>query len=95
MKEHVKYVPLLLFVAFSLKLLVSGASWQDAPVFAILTGFAASMLNKEEEKILVSLSTRLKALEEHTVESKKETEELRSHVSSIKLGQQVRSAVKF
>ena len=95
MKQLVKYVPLLLFIAFSLKLLMSGASWQDAPIFAILTGFAATMINKEDETIVVSLSNRLKMLEDNLIESKKETEELRSHVSSIKLGQQVRSAVKF
>jgi hypothetical protein len=95
MKEYIKHIPLGLFVAFSVKMLISGASWQDAPIFAMLTGFAASMVNREEDKILNSLTGRLKALEEQSVEHKKEAEELRSHVSTLKLGQQVRSAVKF
>ena len=95
MKEYIKYIPLGLFVAFSVKMLISGASLQDAPIFAILTGFAGYMINREEDKILNSLTGRLKVLEEQSVEYKKETEDLRSHVSSMKLGQQVRSAVKF
>ena len=95
MKEYIKYIPLGLFVAFSVKMLISGASLQDAPIFAILTGFAGYMINREEDKILNSLTSRLKVLEEQSVEYKKETEDLRSHVSSMKLGQQVRSAVKF
>jgi uncharacterized protein YdaL len=95
MKEYIKYIPLGLFVAFSVKMLMSGASLQDAPVFAILTGFAGYMINREEDKILNSLTGRLKKLEEQSTESKKEAEELRSHVSTIKLGQQIRSAVKF
>ena len=95
MKEYIKYIPLGLFVAFSVKMLMSGVSLQDAPVFAILTGFTGYMINREEDKILNSLTGRLKALEEQSIESKKEAEELRSHVSTMKLGQQVRSAVKF
>lgn len=95
MKEYIKYIPLGLFVAFSVKMLVSGASWQDAPVFAILAAFTLTMLNKEEETVINAFAARLKAMEEQTSEFKKETEELRSHVSSVKLGQQVRAAVKF
>lgn len=95
MKEYIKYIPLCLFVAFSVKMLISGATLQDAPAFAILTGFAGYMINREEDKILNSLTARLKAIEDQSTEYKKETEDLRSHVSSMKLGQQVRSAVKF
>jgi hypothetical protein len=53
------------------------------------------MINREENKNLKYLNDRLKALEDGASESKKEAEELRSHVSSIKLGQQIRTAVKF
>jgi hypothetical protein len=95
MKEYIKYIPLGLFVAFSVKMLINGVSLQDAPAFAIVTAFAGYMINKEENKNIKSLSDRLKILENSASESKKETEELRSHVSSIKLGQQMRSAVKF
>lgn len=95
MKEHIKYVLLLLFIAFNIKILVFGASWQDTLIFTTLAGLTITVINKEETPTLVSFSARLEELENNSVESKKETEELRSHVSSIKLGQQVRSSVKF
>jgi hypothetical protein len=95
MKEYIKYIPLGLFVAFSVKMLINGVSLQDAPAFAIIATFAGYIINREENKNLKYLNDRLKALEDGASESKKEAEELRSHVSSIKLGQQIRTAVKF
>lgn len=95
MKEHVKYIPLILFVAFCVKGLVLGVSLQEAPIFAIIAGFSAYLVNREEKKNLETIGNRLNKLEQETEAKNKEVEELRSHVSTLKLGQQVRSAVKF
>lgn len=95
MKEYIKYIPLGLFVAFSIKSLVNGASLQDAPVYAILALFTAYLVHRDEEKSLKKIHSKLEQLEKLNEVKTKEMEELRSHVSTIKLGQQVRSAVKF
>jgi len=95
MKEYIKYIPLGLFVAFCLKVLTNGASLHEAPTFAILAGFTAYLLNRDEEKNLEKINNRLAALEQQTSSKEKEIEELRSHVSTLKLGQQVRTVAKF
>ena len=95
MKEYIKYIPLGLFVAFSIKSLVNGASLQDAPVYAILALFTAYLVHRDEEKSLKKIHSKLEQLEKLNEVKTKEIEELRSHVSTIKLGQQVRNAVKF
>jgi uncharacterized membrane protein YgaE (UPF0421/DUF939 family) len=95
MKEYIKYIPLGLFVAFSLKSLVAGAVIQDAPVYAILAVFTAYLINRDEEKSLKNINDKLNQLEKLNEVKSKEIEELRSHVSTMKLGQQMRSAVKF
>lgn len=95
MKDYIKYIPLSLFVAFCVKMLISGASWQDAPIFAILAAFVLNLVNKEEEKQLKVINDRLNFLEKQNETKIKEMEELRSHVSSVKLGQQIKSAGRF
>ena len=95
MKEYIKYIPLSLFVAFCLKSLTVGVELKESPLFAILAVFSAYLIHKEEEKEKKLTLARLDALEKQTETKSKEVEELRSHVSSIKLGQQIRSAVKF
>lgn len=95
MKEYIKYIVLGLFVAFSVKMLMNGVSLQEAPAFAILAGLTAYLVNRDEEKNLEKLNNRLTALENQNSSKEKEIEELRSHVSTLKLGQQVRTVAKF
>jgi len=95
MKEYIKYISLGIFVAFCVKILMNGISFEDAPVFAIVAGFTAYLVNRDEEKNLEKINKRLTQLEHHVSEKEKQVEELRSHVSSLKLGQQMRSVAKF
>lgn len=95
MKEYIKYIPIGLFVAFCVKSLVVGVQLQEAPLFAILAAFSAYLVNRDEDKVRKVVLQRLDALEKQTEDKSKEIEDLRSHVSSIKLGQQIRTAVKF
>ena len=95
MKEYIKYIPLGIFVAFCSKALVIGASLTEAPALAIVALFSAYLVHRDEEKQLKSIMERLSALEKQGEDKTKEVEELRSHVSTLKLGQQMRSAVKF
>jgi len=95
MKEYIKYVPIGLFVAFCVKGLVVGVSVSEAPSLAIVALFSAYLVHRDEEKQLKAISERLSVLEKQNENKTKEMEELRSHVSTLKLGQQMRSAVKF
>lgn len=95
MKEYIKYIPIGLFVAFCVKSLVTGVQLHEAPLFAILAAFSAYLVNRDEDKARKVVLQRLDALEKQTEDKSKEIEDLRSHVSSIKLGQQIRTAVKF
>jgi hypothetical protein len=95
MKEYIKYIPLGLFVAFSVKGLVLGVSVQEAPVYAILALFTGYLVHRDEEKSLKQINDKLIEMDKINEQKFKEIEELRSHVSTLKLGQQVRGAVKF
>jgi hypothetical protein len=95
MKEYIKYIPLGLFVAFCVKSLVIGSSVTEAPSLAIIAIFSAYLVHRDEEKQLKAINDKLNVLEKQNENKTKEMEELRSHVSSVKLGQQMRSAVKF
>lgn len=95
MKEYIKYIPLGLFVAFCVKSLVVGVSVSEAPSLAIVAIFSAYLVHRDEEKQLKAINDKLNLLEKQNENKTKEIEELRSHVSSIKLGQQMRTAVKF
>jgi hypothetical protein len=95
MKEYIKYIPMGLFFAHSVKIIAVGASFQDAPILAITATFCAYLVSKEEQKALQKLSDKLVVLEQKTETTQSETEELRSHVSTLKLGQQVKSVARF
>ena len=95
MKEYIKYIPLGLFVAFSAKMLISGVSLETAPVFGILAAFSAYLINRDEKKNLEIINSRLQAIEGKLNSKEKEVEELRSHVSSLKLGQQMSKVARF
>lgn len=95
MKEYIKYIPLGLFVAFCIKSLVVGVSVTEAPSLAIIAIFSAYLVHRDEEKQLKAINDKLNLLEKQNENKTKEIEELRSYVSSIKLGQQMRTAVKF
>lgn len=84
-----------LFVAFSAKLIIIGAVLSDAPILAILAGFSGYLVNRDEEKNLEKIKNQFNSIEQKAQEQAKAIEELRSHVSTIKLGQQVKSVARF
>jgi hypothetical protein len=87
----VKNVALLSFVSFFIKILVVGAQYQDCALVAIICSLIGYLEYSSEKSELKELKDKQDKLQ-HSIElNKKEIEELRSHVSTIKLGNQVRS----
>lgn len=95
MKEYIKYVPLSLFVAFCVKSLVVGVTIAEAPALAIVAVFSAYLIHRDEDENKKAIEARLAALEKQQETKSKEMEDLRSHVSSVKLGQQIKSVGRF
>lgn len=95
MKDYIKYIPLGLFVAFCLKSLALGVNLHEAPLFAILAVFCAYLIQQDNQNEKSAVESRLAALEKLQEAKSKEIEDLRSHVSSVKLGQQIKSAGRF
>lgn len=95
MKEYIKYIPLSLFIAFSIKMLVNGSSLQDAPIFVVLAAMSIYLVTRDEQEKAEKLNQRLVVLEKASEQKSKEIEDLRSHVSSVKLGQQIKSVGRF
>jgi len=92
----VRNVALLSFVSFFIKTLVTGVQYQDCALIAIICSLIAYLEHASESSKLKQLKNDYEKIQ-HSIElNKKEIEELRSHVSTIKLGSQVRSvATKF
>lgn len=95
MKEHIKYAPLGLFLALGLKLLINEITIESVFVLGIFSLYSAYLLKVSEKSYLDALASKIETLEQRISEKEKETEELRSHVSSIKLGHQVSRVAKF
>lgn len=95
MKEYFKYIPLLLLIAFSLKLLINGASFQDATILAVLATYSAYIVDKEDRKQFLELKNKIETLEKQLEKTTNNTEDLRSYVSTLKLTQQIKTVAKF
>lgn len=92
MKERfVKYLPLALFLLFSLKLLVKGAELSDAPALLILAASACFYEFKSQYRKITELETKVKEIHTISEETRRYAEEARNYVSASKLGGTMRS----
>lgn len=99
MEKLIKVLPIGLFCAFSLKLIVAGAQPTDCAVLFILAAYSAYHRFKEVDAIIDRFDTRL--WEQHKLINKKikeieeltkQVEDVKSLLSSVKLGQQIRTS---
>ena len=81
--NNIKYLPLSLFVLYSAKLLILGGSYVDAPLLLILGTVAAFYEFKSQDKKLAEMEQKLERI--NLLE--KDHENLKTHVSGLKLGQ--------
>lgn len=92
MEKLVKFLPLGLFCAFSLKLMILGAQLTDSIVLLVLAGYSAYHEFKSVDKKITQFEQQLKEQQALMQEKAKEIEDVRALVGGIKLGQQLRSS---
>jgi len=91
MEKLTKFLPLGLFCAFSLKLMILGAQLTDSLVLLVLAGYSAYHEFKSVDNRIKQFEVQLKEQNVLMQEKAKEIEDVRALVGGIKLGQQLRS----
>lgn len=91
MEKITKFLPLGLFCAFSLKLMILGAQLTDSLVLLVLAGYSAYHEFKSVDKKIIQFEQQLKEQNALMQEKAKEIEDVRALVGGIKLGQQLRN----
>lgn len=91
----IKSIVLVLFTLFFVKLLATGVTFEDSLVVAILSALLGYLEYRSESDDLKEIRKQAGEIVLHLENTKKELEELRSHVSTVKLAQQVRTVSKL
>lgn len=90
MDKHVKFIPLSLFVVFSLKCLVLSVSAIDAPLLLILGLVSAFYEYQFQNRKNEVLHKRLDEVDKHLTSLYKQQQELKNDLATAKLGPQMR-----
>lgn len=88
-----KYIPLGMLSVYLTKTLLQGSNVTaiDAGILAILTFLFAYSQYKNEEKNVIQLKSDISLLKDEVLHLKKRDEEVRSHISTMKIGMNMRS----
>lgn len=92
MERLMKYVPSLLFIAFSIKGLINGFSWADSPILLIMGGLAAYYEFARQSKESLGFQKEIKEMRDTQAKLVKDLDNLNTHVSSMKLGISLKTA---
>lgn len=95
MEKLVKPVTFGLLVVYCLSLLVTPVTFEKGLIFAVLAAMVGYFEFKSEQKELKEIKEQLETIKQDLNEQKKFSQELSSHVSSIKMGQQIKSVGRF
>ncbi len=90
MSNFAKYAPLGLLCAYVTKVMILGASLSDGLVVAVIAGLSAFMLHKTDQKKFLEIESQIKVLSEEMALKNKNIDEIKNHVTGLKLGQQIR-----
>mgnify|MGYP003330211765 CR=1 FL=1 len=85
MDKNIKYIPLGLLFAFSLKSLALGFTWESIVASAIFSGLYAFLENKAENKKVAALKTQLDKLEKAHSEREKIITDMNTSISSLRM----------
>lgn len=92
MHKYTKYIPLGLFLLFSLKSLFVGLTYESCLGILILGSIASFFEYKVNEKRIEELSLEIKELGKKIEERSEDLNDIKTHIASVKLGSQLRSA---
>lgn len=89
-----KYIPLGMLTVFLTKTMLQGSNVTaiDATILAILTFLFAYSQYKNEEKAVTEVKSELSLLKNQVADLEKRNEEVRSHISTMKIGMNMRSS---
>lgn len=91
MDKYIKYLPLALFSAYAIKVMVNGADLPDAAVLSILAAISGYYEFQKKSKFESEVNNKLLKFSEQLTELEKSNTDLKTHVSGIKLAQNFRS----
>jgi len=83
--KQIKYLPLILLAAFSIKFLIYKVSYEDALVMFSLTIISAMVLGTDNKKEQQELEAKIKKLEDEVNKCMKLNEDVLSNLSAIKI----------
>ena len=89
--EKLKYFPVGMLSVYLLKCLITGPNPVDAAILGIFAALLGYSQYKTEEKAIFELKNECLLLKNEQIEMKKLHEELRAHMSSMKIGMNMRS----
>lgn len=89
--EKLKYLPMALCSAYLIKLLIVGATGQDAAIALGLMALCAFFQHKPEQKQIQELNQQLKEVKESQEELAKRVDEARTSIVGIKMSNGVKT----
>lgn len=95
MEKLVKPILFGQLVIYSLSLLITPVSLEKGVILAILSALYSFFEFKAENKQITELKKEIADIKTELLEQQKFSQELSSHVSSIKMGQQIKSVGRF
>lgn len=92
MEKLIKVLPIGLFCAFSLKLMVIGVQLPDSIVLLVLAAHSVFHQYKSVDGYVEKVEQKLREQELLISEKAREIEDVKALLSSVKLGQQIRNS---
>lgn len=88
--KYLSYIPQVVVLAFSAKLLILGGDWASVGLLAVSVAYAVLSSLQEKNKEINELKERYDKLTLGLAENIKKTEQLQTHVAGLKIGQNLR-----
>ena len=93
--DKTKYIPLSLFVAYSLKILLTGTNIVDAVALAVIGTLAAYYEFKTDDKRLALLESRCLVIDTQISRLDKANSDIRTHLGTQQMAKQNNPAAKM
>lgn len=90
MERLMRIIPLVLLCSYLIRAMVIGPQFVDAAILAVLMAFHAYMQTKEEKKSIQEVKKALEVLTIAVDEVKKREEELKTHVTGLRMSMSMR-----
>ena len=93
MEKLIRFSPLGMILVYLSKVIILGAQPVDAAVLAVLAALCGYAQYKSEDKALSSLKSMISELKAEQEASKKREDEVRTHITTMKMGMNMRQGL--